>query len=724
LFERRLRTILFVLLAAVVVLVARLIDLQIIHADEYREQAAAALLLQRQTLPFVRGRICDRSGVILASDEPSWEIRIDYGLLAMDEQYLAARASRFRRNDRYGQHLSDREVESALRDDIDRMWRQLAWFAGESQAELRGRAAEIRDRVTEIRRRHAERHGFDERVREETWAHPVVSSLDDQQQIAARRIFREWPWVKVEAANRRVYPGGECLAHVLGRIAPVDARAVEEDPHAGDPLRRYLPDETLGVAGVEHCAEELLRGHRGRYRRDRNGRVIEDTPPEPGRDVHLTIRLDLQQRLYDLLGNELPRLPHSPGGSIVVLDVPTREVLALVSWPAYDPNRFREIYSELRRDSIHMPLRFRAVSNRYPPGSIIKPLTCLAGLSSGVIDLHTRFECTGYLFPDNPGVAASKCWAIAGTGRRMAHGSVDVVDALEGSCNIFMYHVGMLLGVDTLCTYFDMAGIGKATGIGLREAAVGVNPTPSWLNDVKGRAVHRADARLFAIGQGEVSVTPAQAANLMATYAAGTFKPLVLVRESEPTPTWELPVRPSQWRAVHEGLYRVVNAPTGTAHKYACFRHDRWVLCGKTGTADTHRRPVSFRIAYTDRGGHEIFTVLPAGSRAEAVSEFRRLHPEVDLDPQAVALHRRYPEPLPGEQTYSHAWFAGYLQRVDASGRPLHAIVPRVAFAVLVEYGGSGGRTSGPVARQVAHLLLETLGPDLDPDARPPGEAS
>ena len=717
-FEHRTRVVLLIVLIALAVIVVRLIDLQVLRADVYREQAARALLLERRELPFVRGRILDRTGRVLASDEPSWDVKVDYGVLAMKPGYLDARASRFHRKGRHGQGLDQAAVETALRREIAEMWRRLARFSGEPEDKLQARAAKICDRIRRIRQETARQNGFDQPVREEGWPHPIVRHLDDQEQIAARREFAAYPWVRIEAANHRLYYQGECLAHVLGRTGAVDARQVENDPYADDPLRKYLGDESVGLSGVERAAEDTLRGSRGLFREDRRGRVIKDVAPQNGRDVRLTVRYDLQSRLYDLLGSETPRLPYSTGGSIVVLDVASREVLALVSYPAYDPNRFGEIYHDLRRDTVNMPLRFRAVANRYPPGSIVKPLTCLAGLSSGAIDLNTHMTCNGYLFPDNPGAGASKCWPVAGTGLRKVHGSINVVEALEGSCNVFMYQVGMAVGVDRLCNFFDTVRFGRRSGIGLPEETRGTNPTPSWLSQVRGRAVVPADGRLFAIGQGEVEVTPVQAANLMATYAAGVYRPLRLIRDrGDSDAEWQLPVSAEHWLAIHKGLYAVVNSPVGTAFKYARFQDDRYALCGKTGTATTHQRPTAFRIPYQDEAGNETFTILPAGDRKQAIADFERLYPKAKFDRRQARIAERWP-PLPPAEggRHAHSWFAAYFQRIDSAGRPMFEVTPRVAFVVLVEFGGSGGRTSGPIARRVARIILDTLGDDLDPD--------
>ncbi|MCP4245597.1 MAG: hypothetical protein GY778_00970, partial [bacterium] len=174
-FERCVKTLLIVLLVLLAGLTFRLVDLQVIHADVYRQQAADALLLPSRTLPFVRGSILDRTGRKLVSDEPAWDIRIDYGLLAKDPPYIDAWSRRCRKQARYGENLDEPAVEAALQNEIQGMWIRLARFSGELLPELGERVDEIRRRVTAIRRAVARRRGFETAVAEERLAHTVVA---------------------------------------------------------------------------------------------------------------------------------------------------------------------------------------------------------------------------------------------------------------------------------------------------------------------------------------------------------------------------------------------------------------------------------------------------------------------------------------------------------------------------------------------------------------------
>lgn len=717
------------LVAALFVVILRLAQLQLVEGSHYRRRAEQSLILRPRQTPFVRGSILDRTGEVLASDEACWNVSVDFRVFAADigndPVSIRRLARQWRRAREYSASIPDEEIEQGLRREIADMWWEIGSFAAgrlrpASWEDPRERAIDVYDQVTRIRRAVTRWRGFDAPVGEEMVPHAVLTGLDSAEQIAARERFSRFPWVHVEpSTERRFGADATPLAHVLGRMGRVDAGLVADDPNADDPFARYRGDERVGVSGVEYAAERMVRGRRGQVTKDREGHLVEEgfIEAQNGRDVVLTLHGGLQRRLYRLLGETVETMPDSCGGSIVVLDVAGREVLALVSYPSYDPGRFDELYPVFRDDTERLPLRFRAVANRYAPGSTIKPLICLAGLMSGRITLSTRETCTGYLFDDVRD--RWRCWRVHGTSQRKAHGSVDVVEALVGSCNVFMYRLGERLGVEGLCSAFDMVGIGRSSGIGLREESWGINPTPGWLMMNKNIRVTPGLARLFAIGQGEVSLTPLQVANLMATYASGRYRPVTLIRSDTPTPEWTLPVTSEQQMAVRRGIYGVVNDPDGTAYRHARFVNDRWALCGKTGSATSHPWPTAYRIPYVDVDGVENVALIPAGAKGGALERFEAEYPGAVADRDGVEVASRWPRhAAPGGQEHSHAWFGGYLQALDASGQPDWSSEPPVAFAVLVEFGGSGGRTSGPLARSVSAALVDVLGIELDVDSR------
>ncbi|MCP4589884.1 MAG: hypothetical protein GY842_04010 [bacterium] len=720
-FEARLKIVVGVFALALLVIVVRLIDLQVVRAGQFKKQAEQALLYAPQTLPFARGRILDRMGVELAADRPCWEVAVDFDILAaVDSGGLEKRIRRLA-DDTPGDPLTLGEANRLLHQQLERMWNDLARLSGESVVELHERARRICRRIRRLRELLERHHGYEFPIAEERTAHAIVDGLDGQQQIAARRILQDLPWVEVRAATTRVYARDPSLAHILGQMGAVTVDTLKNDPSKDDPHSRYLATERVGVSGVELAAEQRLRGRRGELRRGRDGRTVENLSAENGADVELTIRTDLQSSLYRLLEQMLPATPHPTGGAIVVLEVPTREVLAMVSYPGYDNNTFRKRYNDLSTDLPRQPLRFRSVANAYAPGSIIKPLTCIAGLSTGEITPDTVFDCRGYYYPETQ--SGKRCWRLHGTDRRATHGPVRVADAIAHSCNIFMYHTGERLGVNGLCNFFEMAGVGKRSGLGLREEISGINPTPSYLAS-RGRAVAKGDAWNYAIGQGEVAMTPVQTANLMATYASGINREVTLIFAHAPAPEWRLPVQPEHWDIVRRGMFRVTNEPGATAYRTARFVRDGYALCGKTGSASTFPWVIAYEVFYIDDAGERRSVIVPANGKREANDRFAadRAYRGFELIREDTERFAHWPplddgrrRPTRADQL-EHAWFVAYLQAVDHDGQPLLEVTPRIAFSVLVEFGGSGGRVAGPIAARVAETILDTLGPSLDPD--------
>jgi cell division protein FtsI/penicillin-binding protein 2 len=182
---------------------------------------------------------------------------------------------------------------------------------------------------------------------------------------------------------------------------------------------------------------------------------------------------------------------------------------------------------------------------------------------------------------------------------------------------------------------------------------------------------------------------------------------------------WTLPGSELQWEAVRRGLYGVVNDADGTAHNYAYLDPScGYALCGKTGSAEVASPwVVSYALRYVDEHDHERTTTVAASTRSEAIAEFVRTHPRAAVDYQDIEIAETWPDQPPEHgRLHSHAWFAGYLQPLNSGGQPDYTRTAPIAFAVLVEFGGSGGRVSAPIGRDVALKIIELLGPHLDAD--------
>ena len=401
---------------------------------------------------------------------------------------------------------------------------------------------------------------------EQFLSHPVVCGLDEKTAVAVKGQLADLVGVTVRPSFVRRYPYVDLACHIIGVTGPVSAEDLATSDADDEP---YLGGDVIGKSGVERMCEKLLRGRRGSQRVHRmNGDVLSETPAENGRDIHLTLDMALQEELTRMM-------PPGVAGCIVVLSLPEGQVLAMVSVPGYDLNTYRDDFAKLIRDDLYFPLRHRAVSEVYPPGSTAKPLAALAGLGSGAINLTTTFTCTGYLNPND--TTRFRCWTVShGLG---GHGPMNVVEGLKNSCNVFFYHVGQETGGEELARWFGLLGFTDPPGLGLPEERAGVvDANPSV-----------GESRLMAIGQGPVAVTPLHVANAMATIARdGLFRsPVLLLEDNRPVVTRRLPLTAEQMAAVKLGMHKVVDEPGGTAYKV--FHEGVEPLgvevCGKTGTA-------------------------------------------------------------------------------------------------------------------------------------------
>lgn len=615
-FQNRIKLLLVLFALPVLAVVGRLAQFQVCDADDYLADTEDMLKTEPRQLPFLRGSITDRNGILLAYDAPVWEIAVQYAAMIEDDpNNSAVQALRKRMCRATG--VPYREL---TQQQIDESWRRICQIAERTWAEIEPDCKQTVARVQHIKARVAQRWGIEKLIQEELQSHAVVTNLDQSQQVAARVALAEYPWVEVIASHRRKYEGGTAIGHILGQIGRVTEAAINNDPNADEPLAKYVADDYFGVRGVEALGEQWLRGQRGEFHQDRKGNIRE-TPAVNGRDIRLSIDLRMQQFMYAQLGREIiARTPNSTGGCAVLLDIPTRQIIAMASWPSVDPNNQAEILAA-RNDLTHKPFLFRAVREHYAPGSIVKPVILAGALSRGLIGPHEPITCNHCLLPNHP-----DRWRCTGT-----HGPTDAITALQHSCNVFFYTLGERMGVDSEAYWMRQFGMGQLSGTGLLDELRGRLP----------RTHNTGQARLAAIGQGEVELTPVQAANMVATIASGVYKPVTLWPDNpnQRQPSTVLPVNPSAWRIIREGLYRAVNREGGTAYRTARLQNaGEYVLLGKTGSA-----------------------------------EVRKDHPTYSL-------------------------FIGYLTR---RGRYLENVTDDagcVAIAVIIEYGGHGGEVAAPIA--------------------------
>jgi len=428
---------------------------------------------------------------------------------------------------------------------------------------------------------------------------PISLSKDlapeERAEIAAHRYAM--PGVELYRKPLRDYVYRDMAAQLLGTIGEIDPKELARESFAG-----YRSGETIGKTGLEAMNESHLRGRAGGVNLivDVAGREIDEIgrrEPTPGGRLVLAIDLDLQQLAEAAFAPEPvevdPEDPEAPEpmrkmGALVALDPRNGDVLALVSSPAYDANAFaggidRETWVALNQDEWR-PLRNRAIAGVYPPGSTYKAIVAAAGLAEGVIDATSEVFCPGHF---RLGRRVYRCW------KRGGHGPVTLETALVGSCDVYFYELGKILGVETLARYARRFGLGSATGIDIPGEVGGLVPTPEWKQRVRGERWIDGETISLSIGQGANLTTPIQLAVAYAAIANGgrLVEPRLVLRretwdgevidETPPTIREENVIAPAILELITRGLEGVVMAPGGTGRRA---RVPGINVAGKSGT--------------------------------------------------------------------------------------------------------------------------------------------
>ncbi len=404
---------------------------------------------------------------------------------------------------------------------------------------------------------------------------PIVTRVEENR--------LDLPGVVILVEPVRAYLHGRIMAHVLGHLGEVSEQQLADLRSEG-----YKPGDLIGKDGVERSYERILRGTDGRLRVEvdamgRPLRVLSRIPPVPGRSIVLTIDLDLQRAGYEALTNS-----GYPSGAVVALDPRNGDVLALVSLPSYDPNQFavgisEQAWASLTTDRYH-PLLNRGSGAAFEPGSVFKLVTATAALEEGIATRSSVFYAPGYFRLGR--------WVWRDLA---AWGTVNFITGIANSINVVFYTLGYRLGGERLAAYARLMGLGQRTGIDLPGEVPGTIPSPSTKQQLIGEPWYPGDAVNMSIGQGAVTITPLQAARLMAFVAnrGRLLQPrlLLMTTDRDGTTHRRPPVilssarfRPSTFDTMHEGLVAVVERGTGRAS-----RIEGLLVAGKTGSAENPR---------------------------------------------------------------------------------------------------------------------------------------
>ncbi len=410
----------------------------------------------------------------------------------------------------------------------------------------------------------------------------------------------KFPDVCIVAQPMRDYPYVSLAAHTLGRVGLVSPSEYEEYKDYG-----YTINSTIGKNGVEKLLEDYLRGENGvgSIERTDSGYSISQTmqkAPKAGRDVTLTIDLDLQIACEKALKDTIDEIRASStsedgggvadSGSAVVIDVNTGEILAMASYPSYDIGNFSKNYSEMVNDP-SKPLFNRALAGTYSPASTFKILVGASALEDGLITPDEEiFDSGKYKYYKD---YQPSCWIFGQTGA--THGYVNVSEAIRDSCNVFFYDVGRRLGIEKIVSYAEKFGFGNKSGIELAdEEKTGVIASPE--NRAKNSGIwYPGDVMQTAIGQSDTLATPIQLANYIATVANGgtRYRPHIIKsvqkensKETSQTHTEVLDyikLKEETHEAISKGIRMVVTEGTGASAFAGC----KTPVAAKTGSAQT-----------------------------------------------------------------------------------------------------------------------------------------
>ena len=565
------------------VIIARLYYLQVYQADKYKTLADENRISTRLLVP-PRGIIYDRNGMVVASNQQNFQALI----VAEQAPNVQETLDAFKKL----MPLSEAEEEKIKKD----LKRNRSFVP-----------IKIKDNLT--------------------WEE--VSRI----QLNAPDL----PGIVIDEGLTRYYPYGASMAHFLGYVSSVSDKDVKDDPLL------EVPGFKIGKSGIEKFFEKDLRGESGNLKQEVNayGRImkeIERVDGIPGKDVNLTIDARLQQKAFELFGEE--------SGAAVLLDVHTGEILAFVSAPSFDPNMMTQGLSQEDWNALlkneRNPLTNKAISGQYSPGSTFKMVVAMAALESGIIKPETRSFCAGKMSLGNH---VFHCW------KKQGHGHLNVVEALQHSCDIFFYETAQKVGIEKIADMARRFGLGAKINIGLENEKAGLIPDKKWKLKRFGEPWQQGESLISGIGQGYILTTPLQLATMTARLVNGGYAVVptfTKLSDADKSKIKKMDVSQANLELMKEGMYAVVNKPGGTAFM-SQFNYHGERMGGKTGTTQVRR--------------------ITMKERREGIKK---------------------EEELPW-RLRNHALFVGYAPHDN----------PKYAVAVLVEHGGGGSSVAAPLAGKI-----------------------
>lgn len=593
-FHRRLLVAFAVISLLTSALVIRLVYLQIFGHERYASMAKENSV---KIVPLVptRGIIYDRNGKILADNTPSYSLE-----------------------------LTPEQI-SNMPDTLHRLQKLLNISD---------------DKIDSFQKQYKRQKRFTSTA--------LLLNMNDEELARFAVVRPYFPGVDIRTHMVRHYPYSELTAHVIGYVGRINENEMKELP-----IAEYRGSTHIGKLGIESSYESQLHGKAGYAEIETNVQArslntLNETNPETGASLYLSLDIDLQKIAYDAL--------EGYNGAVVAIDIKTGGVLVFSSRPGFDPNPFvvgitNDAYKALE-SSQDQPLYNRALRGLYPPGSTVKPFVALAGLQYDAINAEQKLFCPGYY--QLPGVTHKfRDW------RKGGHGSVNMNDAIAQSCDVYFYRLASMLGIDRMYDFLKQFGFGEKTGIDLVGEKSGLLPSRQWKEAQKKQQWFPGDTLITGIGQGFHQVTPLQLARATATLAnkGRIVTPFLVDRIVTPNATLpgpqthkgEIPLKSENIDSIVAGMVDVVHSERGTAKSIG--KNIPYQIAGKTGTA-------------------QVFNIKQNAKYNEHDIDFK---------------------------LRDHALFISFAPAHD----------PQIAVAVIVENGGHGGSVAAPIAGKIIKQYLK-----------------
>ncbi len=617
------------------VILYQLLEIQIVKGEYYDDLSQRKILSSRE-IAAPRGKILDRNGVTIASSRIGFIVQIvktktdndrfNDVLLNLIKLFEKNNVSYYKTLSKY-LAISPYGFGSYINQSQNRIntWiKEIALSSSDAKNlktpqevfnYLREKKYKISSRYTDEEAYKIMTLRYELTTKGYTSINPVVVAEDANWATVAvlEESSVDYPGITTDSQSFRSYYDASFIGNVLGYVG-----GINEDEYKNLKDKGYNLNDIIGKDGIEKQAETYLKGKDGKktIAIDMGGRQTEELskdPAVPGNNVQLTIDMNLQKiateslkRNIDLIRNRnggtnvRGNLGDAYAGSVVAIDVNNGEILAMASYPSYDPNIFlaskdnkdaQKAISALYKSDSGNPTFNRAIAGRYAPGSTFKPLVGVAAIENGVVTPDYTVNDTGTLKIDG-----MNFYCLEYRNGLGSHGVINLRRALATSCNIYFHQVGRLTGINVIDQWAKTFGLGEKTGIDLPGEYKGIRSNPEFKKTLTKYSWGNADTAQTSIGQLYNAYTPIELVNYISTLANGgkKFTPHIIKEVTKPdgsvlmkTPNdfTQINLKPETLSAVREGMVAVTNSSDGTA--VSVFKDFPFKVAGKTGTAET-----------------------------------------------------------------------------------------------------------------------------------------